>query len=61
MTAEPVRVGPVVAAIVNVTEPGPAPAAGETVIHESLLAVVHGHPADEAIVTVPDPPAEPAA
>jgi hypothetical protein len=56
----PVRDGPDVGATLNVSVPGPAPAAAATVIQSALLAAVHGHPAPAVTVTTCDPPAAPA-
>jgi hypothetical protein len=56
----PVRDGPDVGATLSVTVPGPAPAAGATVIQSALLEAVHGHPAPLVTATTWDPPADPA-
>jgi hypothetical protein len=54
---EPVRDGPVVPATAKVTVPGPVPLEPAVmVIHGTLLAAVHAHPAAAATLTVRLPP-----
>ena len=54
----PERAGPEFAAIVKVTTPLPLPVEPPvTEIHETLLVVVHAHPAGPVTFTLPVPPA----
>src|SRR5260370_28061286 len=48
------------AATINLTRAGPAPLAEPKIeIQDALLAAVHGHPAEVASATAPNPPGAP--
>ena len=56
----PLRAAPVLAAIANATEPGPAPLAPDvTVIHEAFDAAVHAHVLAVVTFAEPVPPLAP--